>query len=229
VLRRVIDWCLTQPIAPVWASTYLDIVDGFRAATISRDGESAWIVEGNGLCRTVRFDAPQPRGVLDLQRSEGVLGSAVWGESLYVFLDAAARHRIVFGNEEGDEVRLLEANCLVHSIASDGEGWRIEAEAPADGLIVIGPVPPNRPYVVAIRDGGERPARRIVAQSDLRGRLEIRAPLSGARSLHIAQGNAIDWLTWRIKQVALLGVVAVLVLLFLIRVRLRVEARRSGR
>jgi hypothetical protein len=196
-LRQVMDWSAHRPIAPVWASHYLDVVDGFRSARIAREGAGAWLVESNGRCRTIRFDPPVRSRYADLAKSVGVLGSARIGESLYVFLDEGSWHRIVLTPEVPQSVRVVDANCFVHSLEDDpGGGLRLEAESPSVAEITLAGVGVGEVYLVVVRDEPDRPARsRSIVRADGEGLLRISEPLRGRRLIEISHANAWSW--WR--------------------------------
>lgn len=73
------------PLAPVEASRFSRIVDGFVTAEIEREGAQAWRVRRRGALQTFRFDDPA-LGV-DFERSRGVVGQRHELGSVYVALD----------------------------------------------------------------------------------------------------------------------------------------------
>ena len=82
-LRYVHEWVGRQPLARLFTSEYLAIVEGFRTARIAR-AAAGWRVWDHGALRTVRFDAT--RAPVDLARSHGVLGFVHHQGALYVHL-----------------------------------------------------------------------------------------------------------------------------------------------
>ena len=71
-LEEIFDWVVRQPLAPVFASEYVDVVRDFDWARIARSGAERWTVRKGPSLRTVRFDDPTLH--VDLARSRGVIG-----------------------------------------------------------------------------------------------------------------------------------------------------------
>jgi polysaccharide biosynthesis protein PelA len=76
----------SQELAPITASHYAAIVDGFYSAAITQIGNRRWRVESRDGLDTVRFDRAD-RLTLDWANSSGVLGERHYQGSLYVALD----------------------------------------------------------------------------------------------------------------------------------------------
>jgi hypothetical protein len=74
------------PLAPIEASRFSRIADGFYSADIERLGTRLWRVRDRGGLQTLRFDAATLLGV-DFARSRGVIGQRHELGSLYVSLD----------------------------------------------------------------------------------------------------------------------------------------------
>ncbi|HQZ37475.1 MAG TPA: hypothetical protein PLH72_00445 [Vicinamibacterales bacterium] len=74
------------PLAPIEASRFSRIVEGFFSATLEQVGPRAWLVRDRGAVQTVRFDAASLAGV-DFDRSVGVIGQRHEMGSLFVALD----------------------------------------------------------------------------------------------------------------------------------------------
>ena len=93
-LRYVHEWVGRQPLARLFTSEYLAIVEGFRTARIAR-AAAGWRVWDHGALRTVRFD--DTRAGVDLARSQGVLGFVHHQGALYVHLAGPEPALIVLG------------------------------------------------------------------------------------------------------------------------------------
>ncbi len=93
-VRHHLDNARQALIAPVAASHYAAIADGFFSTQVSALGESAWLVQNRGALQTVRFDDAAELSV-DFGRSVGVIGQRRKGSSLYVALDEAREDAIV--------------------------------------------------------------------------------------------------------------------------------------
>jgi polysaccharide biosynthesis protein PelA len=77
-----------QELAPITASDYAAIVDGFFSAVLTQLGTRCWRVANRDGLNTLRFDHPSEQGV-DWARSTGVIGERRYQGSLYVALDPA--------------------------------------------------------------------------------------------------------------------------------------------
>jgi hypothetical protein len=101
-LRVVYEWARRQPVAPVFTSEYLAMVEGFRTARVARAG-AGYRVWDHGALRTIRFDAGRfdagrsdaSHFAVDMTRSRGVLGFTRHQGSLYVHLEGPGEALIV--------------------------------------------------------------------------------------------------------------------------------------
>lgn len=83
---RMLDYARASELAPVAASHYAAIAEGFYSTRFVPLGDGVWRVEDRGRLQTVRFDRAVFRGV-DFARSEGVVGQRHYQGNLYVALD----------------------------------------------------------------------------------------------------------------------------------------------
>jgi polysaccharide biosynthesis protein PelA len=128
-LRHVHDWALRQPVAPIFTSEYLAIVEGFRSARLARTGEG-WRVWDHGDLRTIRFDST--RAAVDMSRSRGVLGWIHHQGSLYVHLAGPEEVQIVLAERPGRTPHLASAS---HRVA----GWQRLDGVVSFRLVGVGP------------------------------------------------------------------------------------------
>jgi polysaccharide biosynthesis protein PelA len=84
----------SQELAPIAASQYAAIVDGFFSATLIQLGNRRWRIENREALNTIRFDHAGTEGV-DWGNSQGVLGERRYQGSLYVALDPAEKAPVV--------------------------------------------------------------------------------------------------------------------------------------
>ena len=77
----------SQALAPVAASHYARIAEGFYLTRLVSLGSDRWRIEKRGRLQTIRFDRAAFRAV-DFTRSRGVVGQRHYQGSLYVALDA---------------------------------------------------------------------------------------------------------------------------------------------
>jgi len=93
-VRSILGWAREEPVAPIRASDYAAIADGFFSTKIRKIGDLQWSVSDRDGLQTVRFDNAE--GVrVDLAASAGVLGETRHGGSLYVALDSKVDTAIV--------------------------------------------------------------------------------------------------------------------------------------
>ena len=93
-VRYFLDLARNSDVAPIAASDYAAIADGFFATEIQQVDLFAWAVTNRGGLQTVRFDDAEALAV-DLAKSTGVIGFTHTGTTLYVTLDGAVERAIV--------------------------------------------------------------------------------------------------------------------------------------
>jgi hypothetical protein len=84
----------TLAIAPVTASRYTRIVQGFFSTQFILEGSKKWRVNNRGDLQTLRFDQSPDKSV-DMDNSVGVIGQRVYRGNLYIFLDPAEESPVV--------------------------------------------------------------------------------------------------------------------------------------
>ena len=84
----------SRDLAPITASHYSAIVDGFHSALIIGLGTRRWRIENRDGLNTVRFDHADAESV-DWAASRGVVGQRHFQGSLYVSLDSAEHAPVV--------------------------------------------------------------------------------------------------------------------------------------
>ncbi|MCW5773441.1 MAG: hypothetical protein KIT16_17500 [Rhodospirillaceae bacterium] len=89
-----IDYARRQEIAPIAASRFVAMVEGFMAARIEALGPLRWRIDHRGAVETVRFDHASLLAV-DFARARGVVGQRRFQGSLYVALDGAVADPVV--------------------------------------------------------------------------------------------------------------------------------------
>lgn len=97
-----IDYFRRQPIIRLFPTEYIGMAQGFYTASLVRDGENSWKINGLGV-RTVRFDHAARLGV-DFTNSEGIWGQRYFQGSLYVALAPQVSHRVVLKAKVGLEL-----------------------------------------------------------------------------------------------------------------------------
>jgi len=180
-LRHVHEWVGRQPLARLFTSEYLAIVDGFRTARIAR-AAGGWRVWDHGALRTVRFD--DTRAGVDLARSQGVLGFVHHQGALYVHLAGPEPALIVLGDRPPQTPYLVQASHRVTAWAREAARVTVSLSGVGPKLIELAGLPANREIAVEIREGGG--SRRERARTGPDGHLTVRA--GGAADVEVRLG-----------------------------------------
>ncbi len=92
-LKRVMDYCLKQPMHPMRASEYVDIANDCTKAGIynntTNGKQKSYIIVNGGYAQTLRL--PKSAGYPDLSISNGVLGYDEYLDSRYIHTDGSRR------------------------------------------------------------------------------------------------------------------------------------------
>lgn len=172
-LRDVVDWVLTQDVAPVFTSEYLDILQGFLSANIERVAPGRWRVQKHGALRTVRLDGFD--GFVDMARSNGVIGFRPHQGSLYVHLDNGEQAEIVLTQARPTTPYLVSANGKVRSWAAGNDAAHFELSAMGKMRFTIGGLAGRCRWKVAVE------GKKFSATTDAEGELLYSADTSGNR------------------------------------------------
>ncbi len=166
-LQRVLDRVSSQRIAPLFASEFVRVEDGFikaRIRPVSAGRRTGWIISRYGRDTTVRFD--HASGLYpDLSRSRGVLGFRHRQGSLYLFL-ALRPSSTVFLTRRKPSVPYLRA-ATGYILFSRPSGHRV-------AFTYRGWVPKNR-----LSFGGFSPGEKLTVTPCLREHCDFRAGHSG--------------------------------------------------
>jgi hypothetical protein len=169
-LRHVHEWVGRQPLAPLFTSEYLAIVEGFRTARIAR-ADPGWRVWNHGALRTVRFD--DTRAGVDLARSQGVLGFVRHQGALYVHLAGPEPALIVLGDRPPQTPYLVQASHRVTAWTREAGRVAVALSGVGPKLIELAGLPAEREIPVEIRDRAG--ARHERARTGRDGHLTVRA------------------------------------------------------
>lgn len=93
-LKEVLTYSSRQDIAPITATDYAAIGQGFFTTKLTELSPRVWRVDGRGTLNTLRFDNAKDL-VIDQAKSVGVLGARVTKGVLYVSLDGAVQAPVV--------------------------------------------------------------------------------------------------------------------------------------
>ncbi|QCG89530.1 hypothetical protein [Azospirillum sp. TSH100] len=178
-----------QELAPVAASTYARIAEGFYSIRFEAlDGARRWRVRDRGALNTLRFDHASADAV-DFVRSSGVLGQRHSQGSLYVALDPAVAEPVVALAEPGRADRdppaarpyLVEGRWAFSALTPESQGFHVAATGYGGGSMVWQVPRPGRWTVTAERDGTRLWTGS--ADADPGGRLALSVPVSAIAPL----------------------------------------------
>ena len=184
LIRRHVAALREATLAPVSASLYAAMVEGFFSTTVTPRAGGGWRIADRGAIETVRLDAPSRR--VDLSRSRGVLGQTRHGGVIYVALDPAVEPAEVvleptrgFG---GGGVGLTESRWRLSHLSREAWGWSFEARGFGPGMFSFEDVPAGAYRVTA---GQGEAAWSTVARAEVGGLLSFVVPRNGQDGLVI--------------------------------------------
>jgi hypothetical protein len=168
-------------IAPIFASHYAAIAEGFYAARIVALGDRAWRIEDRGALQTVRFDPPFDVAAVDFERARGVLGFRRDAGALYVALDPAEASPIVALARAGgaSSVHLVDSRWPVRELERAPTHFAFVAEGFGAGAMRWR-VAPGARYALAV-DGAEMGEVR----ADADGTLALSLPRADGRRVAV--------------------------------------------
>ncbi len=165
----------SQQLAPITASQYAAIVDGFHTATIVELAPGRWRIDGRDGLDTVRFDHADGEAV-DFEASLGVAGQRHFQGSLYVALDAAERSPVVALARPGQPPApgrpyLVESRWRISKLRVEGARFAFEARGFGAGEMEWR-VAPHAAYTIRVA-GGTGPVESIRAAATREGALSF--------------------------------------------------------
>jgi len=163
-LHENIAYVRAAEIAPIFASEYAAIAEGFYETSIEHLGELRWRISSRGALQTLRFDPPLAGLKVDLEQSAGVLGSRYDMGVLYVALDPAVETAVVALAREATFTRpsLVDSRWPVSALWFDGDGFAFIAGGFGAGEMRWRVAPHARYRVTA----GKSPSTEVAADSD---------------------------------------------------------------
>ncbi|CAM3403370.1 hypothetical protein PANO111632_17800 [Paracoccus nototheniae] len=93
-VETYLDMARTAPVVPIRAADHGRAVLGFDSMRITPEGPDLWRVTDRGGLDTLRLDKAADR-MMDIARSQGVMGARRKGDALYIALDPAAPEALV--------------------------------------------------------------------------------------------------------------------------------------
>lgn len=179
-LKDVYDWALKQPVAWMFTSDYIRMVQGFIKAKCARARNGAWIVSDYGDCLTVRFDRTDR--IPDLSRCRNVLGFDRQPEGLFVHLKPGTERAVIaLGGADtiNDTPHLKRATGRISEIRSMGSVIQVDYSGWGTGEIVLGGLKPGTMFHV---DTGKRMLKLVPHENG-----ELRIPEVTTRTLELVR------------------------------------------
>ncbi len=170
----------SQELAPITASQYAAIVDGFFSVVFTEIGNHRWRVENRDGLNTIRFDHAEKQAV-DWTNSWGVIGQRHYQGSLYVALDPADEEPIVAltetnvtGSKSIVRPYLIESRWLVSHVRTGPWGFSFSADGFGPGDMEWQARPAAR-YTIQV-SCHDAPPRQIEAAASPDGTLRFSLP-----------------------------------------------------
>ncbi|WP_439572151.1 polysaccharide deacetylase family protein [Phreatobacter sp.] len=171
-VRYHLDWARSARLAPIKASHYAAIADGFFSAKILQTGPQSWSIGDRDGLQTLRFDQAADL-VPDIARSTGVLGSNSHAGSLYIALDAGVdtaslvlTSRSSLGLPTFAAASLRESRWQLSQLRREACALRFTAEGYGKGEFVFDRLPAGAVNVVASRKGEVLHSERVQVEPD---------------------------------------------------------------
>jgi hypothetical protein len=177
----------SQELAPIAASQYAAIVDGFHSARIVELGPRRWRIEDRDGLDTVRFDRADSSW-LDWSASSGVVGQRHYQGSLYVALDSADRAPVVALAPPGTRPSftrpyLVESRWRISNLCTGTAGFEFEVQGFGAGEMEW-EAAPDAAYDVQVYRAAQ-PIESIHARADHDGRLRFTIARAAIPSLRV--------------------------------------------
>ncbi len=175
-------------IAPITASGYAEIAEGFFSAKIVETGRDRWMIKGRGGLNTMRFDAPDGLSI-DYAASAGVVGDNLHGGALYVTLDPAVAEPVIAVRPARAApakaiARLTDSRWILSAVERGRCSVAANAQGFGPGDMTWDGLAPGAHTVTASRRGVVLATRRVLA--DASGRLAVRLATSAIEPLQLS-------------------------------------------
>ena len=187
-VRHHLEEARKSSLAPIAASQYAAIADGFFTTEITPLGESTWRIRNRGALQTVRFD--DAIGItVDLVRSIGVVGEQRKGATLYVALDATYDDMVIALARADSTVAdathpyLIDGRWQFRSLKRHDCGFTVDAQGFGPGQMLWGGLAAGV-YRVSVRAGGI-PVWEDTEEINNKGRLSLTIDTSAVRPVII--------------------------------------------
>ena len=188
-LRALLDdlaYARTLEIAPIRASEFAGIADGFYSVRLIDLGGQRWRIENRDLLQTFRIDHAEQLAV-DFARSSGVIGQRHYQGSLYVALDPAEAAPVIALQEwtaktvEPAAVRpyLVDSRWQISGLRIDSGSCSFEAQGFGNGQMRW-QMPGQGNYRIEYAG-----SRQFEARTSADGFLRFELPVSGSTPVEV--------------------------------------------
>lgn len=145
-LKRVMDWSSRQPLHPMLASTFFDIVKDSIETGIYQVDDSTWILTNQGHAQTFRL--PTSAGYPDLKKSEGILGFSDFQGQRYFHTDGRQRIKLSLTPSKPTRPYLQSAQATVESFAVKADTIELKIHNPTlkELPVTLANLKPSQPY-----------------------------------------------------------------------------------
>jgi hypothetical protein len=185
-LKEVIETTVTQNVAPMFITQYLDMVHGFRSVQFEAIGTNRWRAKKYGKCTTVRFDDSDL--FPDFTQSSGVLGFNHYQGSLYVHLEERDEAIIALSNSRPEVVYLEQGSHRTLDWTASEELVTFLTDGFGKATFILSNLKGDSKYSVLIDpmpSNSSKQKLRTIGRTDSDGRLKIMHNLSGPVEIEI--------------------------------------------
>jgi hypothetical protein len=138
-----LEYARSQNIAPITASHFTRIAEGFYSTQIISVAANTWRIKNRGALQTIRFDRKSLQSV-DFLNSTGVIGQRHLQGSLYVYLDASVDQPVIalkaeeknYAAPENSMQYLLESRWVISNVVRKENGLDFTAQGFGPGEMV---------------------------------------------------------------------------------------------
>ena len=180
----------TTPVAPITASHYAAIAEGFFSTEITALGHGRWRIGRRGALNTIRLERSDDLEI-DYALSSGVIGHSHHAGALYATLDPAVPDAVVAVTPAGPSRRngslarayLAESRWVLSAVSRASCALAATAQGYGAGEMRWAGLPVGTYVVTAARDGGVLASEPIA--TDAQGRLAFRIDTSAIEPLQL--------------------------------------------
>lgn len=181
-LKKAYDYCVTHPIAPLFASEFVGIVQDFIGFHRYLQPDGGYKMIHNGALRTIRFDNISQ--FPDLQRSKGVIGYLNYQNSLYIHLSEGREQTIYLQPNEPQEVYLKYGSHYIDDWIANQKRVKFNVSGLGKAEFEIANLIPDAAYSLSIlkksnQVSGPQIIKRDSITTDTKGCLKFKTTFVG--------------------------------------------------